>query len=120
MRVFSTCCVIVAFHVGSGCSPSSPQATKGGNEVRNEHKVVSVVREFLKYIENADYDHAIDLGTPGEFTRDRAWGGTECCRRPADIFRGQLSVLKGSRSSSRQRALAVSSESKSTLEVSSA
>ncbi len=70
MRVFSTCCVIVALHVGSGCSPSSPQATKGGNEVRNEHKVVSVVREFLKYIENADYDHAIDLGTPGEFTRD--------------------------------------------------
>ena len=70
MRVFSTCCVIVALHVSSGCSPSSPQATKGGNEVRNEHKVVSVVHEFLKYIENSDYDHAIELGTQGEFTRD--------------------------------------------------
>ncbi len=57
MRVFSTFCLLATLHVSSGCS-------------RNDHEVVSVVREFLKYIENADYDHAIDLGTPGEFTRD--------------------------------------------------
>ena len=69
MRVFHTCCVIATLHASSGCSPSSPQAPKR-KEVRNEHEVVSVVHEFLKYIENTDYDHAIELGTPGEFTTD--------------------------------------------------
>ncbi len=32
--------------------------------------MISVVHEFLKSIENTDYDHAIELGTSGEFKRD--------------------------------------------------
>ena len=102
MRLFASVLIVGTLIVFVGCKKNEDDNQEGPiTEVQQqpavpavestalpEHEVVLIVREFLKAIEDGDYEHAIELGTPNEFT-------VEGLTKFKDVFQlGEVEVIK--------------------------
>lgn len=75
MRLFANVLVMAMLVQLIGCTKTEdekpqPPAPELESTAPTEHEIIVIVREFLKAIDDGDYEHAIGMGTPNEFKRE--------------------------------------------------
>ncbi len=75
IRLFTNVLVVATMVLFIGCTETEDEkqqtpAPTVQSTATTEHEIVATVREFVKAIDDGEYDHAIGLSTPNEFKRE--------------------------------------------------